>query len=165
MIDHAAFEKVDVGSYNLGILVENLDQPADRYIVEGDLNIHDPLQKYTHVYKKSGKLVANEDFDAMITIFNRDNNELIYKEKQGIHTNDQGKMQITIGLGVVQEANYGYFNLQQGDYCAEILTPLDYTNPMLMLSLLGVLGLFFAFMLKREDKTSGFGLEKPNKTL
>jgi len=162
-IGNAAFEKVDVSTYNLGILVENLDRESDRYIVEDQLNIHNPLQKYTHVYKNSGKLVVNEGFDAMITIFNRDNNELIYKEKQGIRTNDQGKMHITIGAGVVQEANYGYFNLQQGDYCAEILTPLDYTNPMLMLSLLGVLGLFFAFMLKREDRTSGFGLEKPNK--
>ncbi len=35
----------------------------------------------------------------------------------------------------------------------------DYTSTMLMFSVLGVFGLFFAFMLKREDKTSGFGLE------
>jgi hypothetical protein len=29
--------------------------------------------------------------------------------------------------------------------------------------LLGVLGLFFAFLLKRDDKVSGYGLEQPNK--
>lgn len=39
----------------------------------------------------------------------------------------------------------------------------DYTNPMLMLAGLGVLGLLFAFLLKREDKFSGYGLEKPNR--
>lgn len=39
----------------------------------------------------------------------------------------------------------------------------DYTNPMLLLSSTGVLGLFFAFLLKREDKVSGYGLEQPNK--
>jgi len=39
----------------------------------------------------------------------------------------------------------------------------DYTNPLLMLSALGVAGLFFAFQLKRADRTSGFGLEQPNK--
>jgi MFS family permease len=39
----------------------------------------------------------------------------------------------------------------------------DYTNPMLMLASLGVLGLVFAFLLKREDKVSGYGLEQPNK--
>jgi MFS family permease len=38
----------------------------------------------------------------------------------------------------------------------------DYTNPILMLTLLGLLGVLFAVLLKREDKVSGYGLEKPN---
>ena len=41
--------------------------------------------------------------------------------------------------------------------------PLDYTNAVFMLTSLGVLGFVFAFLLKREDKTSGYGLELPNK--
>ena len=41
--------------------------------------------------------------------------------------------------------------------------PLDYTYTILMLSVLGVLGIVFAFLLKREDKTSGYGLEFANK--
>ncbi len=39
----------------------------------------------------------------------------------------------------------------------------DYTNPVLMLAILGLVGLLFAFLLKKEDKTSGYDLEKPNK--
>jgi MFS family permease len=39
----------------------------------------------------------------------------------------------------------------------------NYTYPILMLAGLGVLGLVFAFLLRNEDKTSGFGLELPNK--
>lgn len=39
----------------------------------------------------------------------------------------------------------------------------NYTNPILMLAFYGFLGLIFAFLLKREDKTSGFALELPNK--
>jgi MFS family permease len=39
----------------------------------------------------------------------------------------------------------------------------DYTNPIIMLVGLGMLGLVFAFLLKHEDKTSGYGLELPNK--
>jgi MFS family permease len=39
----------------------------------------------------------------------------------------------------------------------------DYTNPVLMLAALGLVGLLFAFLLKKEDKTSGYDLEKPNK--
>ncbi len=38
----------------------------------------------------------------------------------------------------------------------------DYTNPILMLAFMGVLGTVFAILLLRDDKVSGFGLEKPN---
>lgn len=38
----------------------------------------------------------------------------------------------------------------------------DYTNPVLMLASLGILGLFFSFMLLRADKKHGYGLELPN---
>ncbi len=38
----------------------------------------------------------------------------------------------------------------------------DYTNPILMLAFMGVLGVIFALLLKRDDKVSGFGLEQPN---
>jgi MFS family permease len=40
----------------------------------------------------------------------------------------------------------------------------NYTNPTIMLAGLGLLGVAFAFLLKNEDKTSGYGLELPNKT-
>jgi MFS family permease len=41
----------------------------------------------------------------------------------------------------------------------------NYTWAMLMLAGLGILGLFFAFLLKKEDRRSGYGLELPsNKT-
>jgi MFS family permease len=42
-------------------------------------------------------------------------------------------------------------------------TRYDYRNPILMLSLFGLLGLVFAVLLKRADRKGGFGLEKPNK--
>ncbi len=37
----------------------------------------------------------------------------------------------------------------------------DYSSTILMFSVLGLLGLFFAFMLKREDKKGEFGIELP----
>ena len=43
--------------------------------------------------------------------------------------------------------------------------PLDYTYAVFMLAFLGVLGITFAFLLKREDKTSGYNLESPNKEM
>ncbi len=38
----------------------------------------------------------------------------------------------------------------------------DYTNPMLIFTLLGVLAIIVGFMLKAEDKKKGYGLELPN---
>ncbi len=38
----------------------------------------------------------------------------------------------------------------------------DYTNPLIMLALLGVLAFAIGFLLKRIDKKKGYGLEKPN---
>ncbi len=38
----------------------------------------------------------------------------------------------------------------------------DYTLAILMLAMLGVLGVIFALLLKRADKTSGYGLELPS---
>ena len=38
---------------------------------------------------------------------------------------------------------------------------LDYAPTMIMFTVLGLLGLFFALLLKREDKKSGCGVELP----
>jgi MFS family permease len=38
----------------------------------------------------------------------------------------------------------------------------NYTYSILMLALIGAVGVVFAFLLKRDDKTSGYGLELPN---
>jgi MFS family permease len=40
--------------------------------------------------------------------------------------------------------------------------PLDYTSTILMFAALGLVGLFFAILLKRQDKISGYGLELPS---
>ncbi len=41
--------------------------------------------------------------------------------------------------------------------------PLNYTWAVLMLTILGALGLIFAFLLKRDDKKMNYGLERPNR--
>jgi formate hydrogenlyase subunit 3/multisubunit Na+/H+ antiporter MnhD subunit len=38
----------------------------------------------------------------------------------------------------------------------------NYTLPMMIFTLFGVLALIVAFMLKAEDKRKGYGLEQPN---
>jgi MFS family permease len=65
---------------------------------------------------------------------------------------------ILIGI-VLDKSNPGV----TADLVAKGEAVYNYTNPILMLAVLGLFGLVFAFLLKREDKTSGYGLELPNK--
>ena len=44
----------------------------------------------------------------------------------------------------------------------QTITHYDYTIPMLIFTGLGIAALFFAFLLKAEDKKKGYGLELPN---
>ncbi len=44
----------------------------------------------------------------------------------------------------------------------EMVTNYNYTIPMLIFMMFGVLGLLFAYLLKVEDKKKGYGLELPN---
>lgn len=51
---------------------------------------------------------------------------------------------------------YCIVNLPNGD------TKYDYTLPMIIFMCFGILAVLVAFMLKREDKIKGYGLERPN---
>jgi len=158
----ASFDLVAVEDHDLGLRIRNLE--ADSALIAQDsLSWQSGDRAYSNTYQVEGEPQANEGFDALISIYNRENGDLVYQEKQNLSTNDKGVYTATLGDGVAQKADYDYYSFEQGNYCAEIVKPLDYTNPMLMLSGLGVLGILFAFLLKRDDKVSGYGLEKPNK--
>jgi len=162
VLNIASFDLVAVDQYDLGIQVQNIENDTTT-IAKDSLSWGASDRDYSNTYLVNGEPEANEGFDALITIYNRDNGERVYQEKQNLTTDEQGVYTATLGAGVAQEANYDYYSFEQGNYCAEIVKPLDYTNPMLMLAGLGVLGILFAFLLKRDDKVSGYGLEQPNK--
>ena len=89
----------------------------------------------------------------------------VWQERVRFYLDEEGRFEIPMGYGRLVFADPLYFGLDQGHYAAEVIKPLDYTNAMLVFSLLGFVGLVFAFLLKREDKTSGYGLELPNKDM
>ncbi|GEM_PF-10882 len=89
----------------------------------------------------------------------------VWQERIRFYLKDDGSFEILMGYGRLVFANPDYFGLAENEHEAEVIKPLDYTNPMLVFSLLGFIGLVFAFLLKREDKTSGYGLELPNKDM
>jgi hypothetical protein len=92
-----------------------------------------------------------------------ENTVKIWEETSRFFVDRAGQFEVIMGQGRLVYANAEYFGITHKAHSAEIIKPLDYTNPMLVFSLLGFAGLFFAFLLKRDDKTSGYGLELPNK--
>ena len=71
-----------------------------------------------------------------------------------------GLMLVPVIMGVIlDKTNHGISveAVQAGE------AAYDYKFTILFLAILGLIGLIFAILLKREDKTSGHGLELPNK--
>lgn len=66
-----------------------------------------------------------------------------------------GLMGVPMLIGWVIE-NYAKITLPDGT------TTYDYTIPMSIFTTFGILAIIVAFMLKREDKKKGYGLEQPN---
>jgi len=108
-------------------------------------------------------------YDADATLADADMQDgrehMVWQERVRFYLEDDGSFEILMGYGRLAYADANYFGLREGDYELEVIKPLDYTNAMLVFSLLGFFGFVFAFLLKREDKTSGYGLEKPNKEI
>lgn len=100
-----------------------------------------------------------------ITLTNTETLNEVWQENIRFYLDDDGVFKIPMGYGRLVYANPDYFGLEADALSAEVIKPLDYTNAMLVFSLLGFAGLVFAFLLKREDKTSGYGLELPNKDM
>jgi len=44
----------------------------------------------------------------------------------------------------------------------QVFSQYNYTIPMLIFACFGFIGILFAFLLKKEDKKMGYGLELPN---
>jgi len=111
----------------------------------------------------AGAPISETLMEVEIMLLNTRTSEVIWKEKISSYANKDSDLKIEIGSGSIHFANPAYFQWQADKVAVNMSTPLNYTPPIIMLVFLGVLGLFFAFMLKRDDKTSGYGLELPNK--
>ncbi len=114
-------------------------------------------QAYSHLYENTLR--------GSITLYDEDSGSRVWQENIRFFLDEQGSIKLPMGYGRLVFADPVYFGLDEGMHQAEVIKPLDYTNAMLVFSLLGFIGLVFAFLLKREDKTSGYGLERPNKDM
>ena len=75
--------------------------------------------------------------------------------------NADGQLSIKVGKGDIDYVNINYLKISDNTV-AKVKVPLNYTYTILMFAILGLFGLVFALLLKREDKKSGYGLELPS---
>lgn len=151
---------LDTYTYTAEISLEQ-DSEADLVVYDGrfDRDENDVFREkipaaFEYLYGKSN--------DGVITLYHGAE-EKVWQETIKFYIDENGRFEVIMGQGSVLYAENQYFGISNKVHTAEIIKPLNYTNPMLVFSVLGFFGLFFAFLLKREDKTSGYGLELPNK--
>lgn len=158
-------------SADFGKLTDTLDYQAKLEIMDGKKEVtayhdHFKMNDDKEFYGKAEAGLPEKYLkslnDGQLTIIS-ETGDIVWKEELEFHIGENREFEFLIGRGKLLEADKTYFGFDSNNYAIEVIKPLDYTNPMLMLSGLGFLGLLFAFLLKREDKVSGYGLEQPNK--
>jgi len=120
--------------------------------------------KYLGSFNANTGIQKNAINNFYVTLYNDSiGGAVVYEESHSVKTDENGNFTLHIGKGQISkpemEANKRNVVIDK-KYALELRTPLKYTSTVLMFAGLGILGLIFAFLLKREDKTSGYGLEK-----
>ncbi len=159
------FAHLDENIHYRAELIKSSKDEKDKEVLlyDGEFN-RDEDQVFVSVLQNSTEhpSILGNTHRGTIKLFSPDD-KLIWEESIRFYVDPAGQFEIIMGQGRLAYADSEFFNLTNRAYSAEIIKPLDYTNPMLVFSLLGFIGLLFAFLLKKEDKTSGYGLEQPNK--
>jgi nitrate/nitrite transporter NarK len=96
-----------------------------------------------------------------VSLTDTSQNQRILVESHEVFINMDGQLCLKIGKGDIEYINTDFL-LKSGNIVAKIKTPLNYNYAILLFAVLGLLGLLFAILLKREDKKSGYGLELPS---
>ncbi|MFW5758012.1 MAG: MFS transporter, partial [Bacteroidota bacterium] len=151
---------LDVYTYTAEISLEQKSD-ADIVIYDGIFN-RDENDVFKEEVPAAFEHLYGQTHDGVITLFHEEN-EKVWEESITFYIDENGLFEVIMGQGKALYAENMYFGISNKIHTAEIIKPLNYTNPMLVFSILGFFGLFFAFLLKREDKTSGYGLEEPNR--
>jgi len=154
-------------------IVDTIDYRAKVSVFDGDdvVKVYDNKLSYDenlHFISDMGnehKEYFSGRHRGSLVVYDDDTGQKVWEETIRFYVDDKGEFDILLGYGRIVYANRDYFGINFREHEAEIIKPLDYTNPMLVFAALGFFGLIFAFLLKREDKTSGYGLELPNRDM
>ena len=130
-----------------------------------DTSILDSIVKFEKVIPidLSSKIKSDDDSLKIIISANTIKHKILWIEEQKAKKVILNGGRLKVGDGRIVKVDKELFNWNDNNLSMEIQVPINYSKVVLLLSFLGILGLIFALLLKREDKTSGYGLELPNK--
>ncbi len=120
------------------------------------------LSKNYHVeFENTQNSILSKQSEIEIKVSSHENGNILWHEKQNLKIPKDGSWSIKLGEGEIINADINNIEWEHNNCTIEIETPLDYKYTMLMFFLLGIIGLVFAILLKREDKVSGYNLDLP----
>ncbi len=151
---------IDTIQYQAKVKVFDENETIEVY--NDDLSYDENLNFISYMDRKHENYFDGRHRGSLV-IYDPEKDKKVWEEQIRFYVDHEGEFDILLGYGRLKYADSKYFGLNYREHEAEIIKPLDYTNPMLVFAALGFFGLIFAFLLKREDKTSGYGLELPNK--
>ncbi len=163
------YMNIPSGKYLMNISTEEEENEPAVTIYKGLLIFdRDSLDRIPLEHNLSDELLNKIDetgFDINIVVRDTANNAniTVLKESHEVKIKNN-KIDFKLGKGNIAFANINYLNSSKPNevYFIKVRTPLDYTYTCLLFALFGIIGFFFALLLKHNDRTSGYGLELPS---
>ncbi len=163
------YMKIPTGKYLIDIKALNNDEETLYTIYDGVLNFNKASMNGIRLQYALTQGMVNkidkERFDIryIVTDTTEESKVLVLKGSKEIEVENNSIDFILDGDGLYY-ANIKYLNWKkpQKAYFLKVRTPLNYTYTCLLFAVFGVIGFFFALLLKHNDKTSGYGLELPS---
>lgn len=168
MLGTSKIKRVNINYFNLktkNLKIEIIaDNEAKTKIAETELSsdffdTEKPI--YEILLAADMKKVVEEADKIKLRLIETTENLIILDEDFDVFFNSNGELQVKLGKGDINYANIDYLTFASNTVI-RIKTPLNYTFAILLFAMLGILGIIFAILLKREDKNSGYGLELPS---
>ena len=152
----------DVGPGNQILVVSSVEEPERELFSSSNFTL-DTLGhiKFVCDIPEEHQSFVQQAKEIKISIIDTAANLHVLDERHDVFFNADGQLSLKVGKGDIDFVNINYLKMTDNTV-AKVKTPLNYTYTISMFAILGLFGLIFALLLKREDEKSGYGLELPS---
>ncbi|OQX81454.1 MAG: hypothetical protein B6D64_01915 [Bacteroidetes bacterium 4484_276] len=161
-IDMINLQYFDVGPGNQILVVSSVEEPERELFSSSNFTL-DTLGhiKFVCDIPEEHQSFVKQAKEIKISIIDTAANLHVLDERHDVFFNADGQLSLKVGKGDIDFVNINYLKMTDNTV-AKVKTPLNYTYTISMFAILGLFGLIFALLLKREDEKSGYGLELPS---